>query len=376
MIGSYFPLAPRDMRTRRLEKTFLYLIGLSVLLHLAMYRVVGLLPPEKPKAAPQPTVVDVIDLPKLPPEPAKTKSEPKATKSKPEPVKPPKPKPEPPKLEPPKPPPPPKPELPKPPPPPKPEPLKPVLLPKPVLQPAPPIQVIPRRPRLGDKTQRVEKEMAPRGDREVGHVTSQPPKPLPPSPPKAAPRPHVSEPTLRKAQSGGMPLEKGGTVPVARGEGLFKPKPKDGARQGAKEGAARASLFPSGSHQARLEESYRMKYLKDVEAGKAMFLNTDDIRFASFGRRLEDAVYSIWRYPEEARLRRIAGTVLIKMTFQRNGDLTQVELLESSGSKILDDEVMRTLHNMGPVGPLPREYQGETLNLMRFFVYTIGGELF
>lgn len=362
------------MRTRRLEKTFLYLIGLSVLLHLAMYQVVGLIPPEKPKAAPQPTVVDIVDLPKL--QPAKPKPEAKATKPKPEPAKAPEAKLEPPKLEPPKPPPPPKPEPPKPPPPPKPEPLKTVLLPKPALQPAPPIHIIPRQTRLGDKTQRVEKEMAPKGDREVGHVTSQPPKPHPPAPPKAAPRPQVSEPPVRKTQSGGIPLERGGTVPVVRGEGLFKPKPKEGARQGAKEGVARARLFPSGSHQARLEEHYRMKYLKDVEEGKAMFLNTDDIRFVSFGRRLEDAVYSIWRYPEEARLKRIAGTVLVKMTFQRNGDLSQVELLESSGSKILDDEVLRTLHNMGPVGPLPREYQGETLNLMRFFVYTMGGELF
>jgi periplasmic protein TonB len=363
------------MRTPRLEKTFLHLLGLSVLLHLAMYQVVGLLPPEKPKAAPQPTVVDMVDLP----EPAKPKSQPKATKPKAEPVKPSKPKLEPPKLEPPKPPPLPKQEPPKPPPAPKPEPLKPVLLPKPALEPharpAPPIPIIPRQTRLGDKTQRVEKEMAPKGDREVGHVTSQPPKPQPPSPPKAAPRPNVSEPAVRKAERGGMPLERGGTVPVARGEGLFKPKPKDGARQGAKEGVSRARLFPSGSHQARLEESYRMKYLKEVEEGKAMFLNTDDIRFASFGRRFSDAVYDIWRYPEQALRQRIDGATLVKITFKRDGEIANVELLESSGSKVLDDEVFRTLNKLGPVGPLPQHYKQDTLNVITLFHYSINGIL-
>jgi periplasmic protein TonB len=356
------------MLKKRLEKPFLFLLGLSVLLHLGMYQLARLLPFEKPKTPPEPTVVDLTDLPTPPPKPAaKPKPEPK-------PVEPPKPK-----LEPPKAPPLPKPQPPKPPAPPKPAPAKPLLIPKPAVQPMarPPVPFheLPRQTRLGDKTQRVQKEIAPRGDRETGHVTSQRPKPLPPNPPKAAPRPNVSEPLQRKAQSGGMPLERGGNVPVARGEGLFKPKPKEGARQGGREGVTHARLFPSGRNQARLEESYRAKYLKEVEEGNAVSLNTDDIRFASFERRFSDAVYYVWHYPEQAIRQRIDGSTLVKITFKKNGEITNVELLESSGSKVLDDEVFRTLNKLGPVGPLPRQYKEETMNIVCLFHYSLDGGL-
>ncbi len=46
-----------------------------------------------------------------------------------------------------------------------------------------------------------------------------------------------------------------------------------------------------------------------------------------------------------------------------------VELLESSGAKVLDDEVFRTLKMIGPVGGFPRGYNKDEFHLIAFFQY-------
>jgi protein TonB len=123
---------------------------------------------------------------------------------------------------------------------------------------------------------------------------------------------------------------------------------------------------------ASLEEGYRKKYGSEVEEGDTSFLNTDDILFGSFLRRFETAVYGVWRYPSEAARLGIEGVTPVRITFNRNGEVEKVDILESSGSKILDDEVLRTLRMVGPVGGFPKAYQKDKFKLIAFFHYGLG----
>jgi periplasmic protein TonB len=50
-----------------------------------------------------------------------------------------------------------------------------------------------------------------------------------------------------------------------------------------------------------------------------------------------------------------------------------VELLKTSGSSILDNEVMRSLKQLGPVGSLLQSYTGQAFNLIAFFEYGLNG---
>lgn len=283
------------------EKSFLYLLGLSVLLHLAVYQVISLIPPPKPGIREQATMVDLAELPELPKLPPPS-------------VKEPEPKPQPEKSE-------------------------------------------PQPQRITREPERV------------------PVIPHPPATPRSFPRERVpapqtpgqpaapGQPAPRSAEPSRIPQES--REPVARGEGLFRPK--SGATVDS------AKLFPSAGRLARLEENYRRKYDREIEKGETSFLNTDDIRFGSFLRRFETAVYGTWRYPEAALMRGIQGTTPVRITFNRNGEITDVELLESSGSGILDDEVFRTLKKLGPVGSFPKGYSGDSFKLIAFFQYGIGG---
>jgi periplasmic protein TonB len=328
------------MSDKYIEKALLYLVVLSVLLHLVVYELVGLIPMEKPKPFQETTTVDITDLPKLPPEPTpKPKPEPKAKPA-------PKPRPE----------------------------AAPKVMAEHRPTPINPNLTLPERKsdvaRFSDKRRRVAREIAPKGD-------SQKEKVAPPALKEGAAAtratqarretPQLPGPANKKPQpTSGVPLERGGTEAVRRGEGIFR------SRSG--EGGGTPRLFPSAGKLARLEESYRKKYGPEVADGDAMFLNTDDIRFGSFLRRLETAVYGVWRYPHEALMRGIEGTTPVRITFNRKGEVMQVELLESSGSVILDDEVMRTLKEIGPIGSFPRGYGRESFKLIAFFHYGNGSE--
>jgi protein TonB len=145
---------------------------------------------------------------------------------------------------------------------------------------------------------------------------------------------------------------------------LFKPK-------GQQQQYDIARLYPSAQRLARLEEGYRKKYETEVEEGEAKFLNTQDIQFGSFLRRFETAVYGVWHYPEDAARMGMEGVTAVKITFNRRGEVEHVQLLESSGSKILDDEVLRSLRSIGPMGSFPRGYDKEIFNLIAFFQYGI-----
>ena len=120
---------------------------------------------------------------------------------------------------------------------------------------------------------------------------------------------------------------------------------------------------------ATLEEGYRRRFADEIAEGETHFLNTDNIQFGSFLRRFETSVYGVWRYPQEAALKGIEGVTPVRITFNRKGEIIRVQLLESSGSKILDDEVLRTLGLVGPVGNLPRNYLKDEFNLIAFFQY-------
>ena len=212
--------------------------------------------------------------------------------------------------------------------------------------------------RHAEQQQRVDREVAPRGDSFREKLSPQsvfaPKSPL--SPQTAAPR---QESSPGSTQPGDLPQRERSPK-----DALFK-------RKGTASAPDIAALYPGAARLERLEESYRKRYGAEVAEGDASFLNVDDIRFGSFLRRFETAVYGVWRYPAEAAKLGIEGITPVKITFNRRGEIIATELLQSSGSKLLDDEVLRTLKQIGPVGALPRGYEKDAFKLIAFFHYGI-----
>ncbi|WP_306535625.1 energy transducer TonB [Geobacter sp.] len=288
------------MSDRYVEKSFLYLVALSLLLHAGLFALIILFPQAKPVLRQEPVMIDLEDIPDVLQEKTQADSGREAR-------------------------------------------------------------------RQAEQPHRVPRETAPRGDRERDRVAALPPvaRPVPqrPSAPsQAVPQPH-------RGEEAGPPVESGrtGEIPIReapRGGGILKPRaPVDAPDL--------AQLMPSAQRLAKIEESYRKKYRDDVAEGDTKFLDTDDIQFGSFLRRFENAIYGVWRYPQEAARLGIEGVTPVKITFNSSGAIVKYEILQSSGSRILDDEVLRTLRLVGPVGPFPRGYNRDEFHLIAFFQYGI-----
>lgn len=193
--------------------------------------------------------------------------------------------------------------------------------------------------RQSDRQIRVERETAPRGADATDRGTRPRQQAAPKSAPAEAVKPGSSVQSLLKSKS-----------------------------QVAKE-QSRPRLYPGAGRMAQLEDTYRRRFEKDIAEGDTKFLNSNDILFGSFLRRFENAVYGVWRYPQEAAKNGIEGITPVKITFNRKGEILHVQLLESSGARILDEEVFRTLKELGPVGNLPKGYEKDEFNLIAFFQY-------
>lgn len=288
------------MHDNYVEKSFLYLVALSLALHAGVFALIVLFPEAKPALRQEPIMIDLEDLPDL------------------------------------------------------------------STLPSPEAKGRPAR-HQAEQARRVPQETAPRGERERDRIVSVPhsARTLPQRP--SAPLPPASKSPRQSNEGAAVTRDREGEVPareVSRGSGILRPHATTDA-------PGLDQLMPSAQRLAKVEESYRKKYRDEVAEGDTKFLDTDDIQFGSFLRRFENAIYGVWRYPQEAARLGVEGVTPVKITFNRSGAIVKYEILQSSGSRILDDEVLRTLRMVGPVGPFPRGYQKDTFNLIAFFQYGI-----
>jgi protein TonB len=278
------------MSDKYIEKSFLYLIALSALVHVALFAIILSLPGEKNTVKQEPYFVELEDLPQL-----KDLRDRKAEKIK----------------------------------------------------------------RKSESISRVEKETAPKGEMPKERIARVP---------RRIARPIAREPVQNQKKG----IERSLPPQEAIGDVVRKmPRGGDLLKSSKNNLPELARLYPSANGLAGMEENYRKKYGPEVKEGETKFLNTDDIQFGSFLRRFETAVYGVWRYPPDAARLGIEGVTPVKITFNKKGEVENVELLESSGSKILDNEVFRTLRMIGPVGGFPKGYDKDKFNLIAFFQYGI-----
>lgn len=224
--------------------------------------------------------------------------------------------------------------------------------------------------RLGPQDQQVSKETAPRGedpeDRPARKAAppvvaapapprpaAEPPKPRPAATPQAQPRP------LREGPSPAPAAPTETTTPTT-------PAPKELPDLQALLKLPQATV-------SRLEDQWRQKYRKDVEAGNAVWLDTEKDLLISFFKRFRDRIYGVWNYPARSRERGEEGTCLLRITVNRDGSLANVQLMESSGYPRLDDEALGAVRKASPFGPLARSYEEESLTIFAFFRYSITG---
>ena len=111
---------------------------------------------------------------------------------------------------------------------------------------------------------------------------------------------------------------------------------------------------------------------------KFVSASTQEYVWATYLRAWVDRAERIGNlnYPDEARRRRLSGTVVINIGIRRNGTIERADVVQSSGIPLLDESALRIARLAEPYPPLPKTQENpDILNVVRTWRFMPGGEL-
>jgi protein TonB len=184
------------------------------------------------------------------------------------------------------------------------------------------------------------------------------PIPVPPTPPA----PERIAPEKPRPPSAVPVPKKFGTSEEIK---LPKTVPRTGVPEGAEQGKETGKTGVQQHHetgplpflsQSDIDELARRGMPEKKPGDDSITLDTDEFKFMSYNRWLKVKVESVLHYPELAAISGYQGTLYILFDIMKDGSLGRLEVLKSSGYKILDDEALRAIRDAAPFQPLPDEW--------------------
>jgi protein TonB len=178
-----------------------------------------------------------------------------------------------------------------------------------------------------------------------------------------------------------------GPVPVPKkfGTGNEVSIPKLLPRSGVPEGAEQGTEHGKGEAQTPkeigplpfltqrdIDELARKGMPAKKPGDDSVTLDTDEFKFISYNRWLKIKVESVLHYPELAAVSGLQGTLFIKFDIMKDGSLGGLELLKSSGYKILDDEALRAIRASAPFQQLPDDWNMDRYSIRAAVIFYLG----
>ncbi len=245
--------------------------------------------------------------------------------------------------------------------------------------------------RKAEQDQKVKKEQAPEADDTRDLTTKRPATKLPQQPKVQPAQPEVrpeqpQKPVTPKKEKKKQPEKPVKSIRKAKTEKTVEQDKVKETTQPRKEKPVATptpplsmeQLLPNVNTLNRITQGTqadrnRRKKREGVEIGDEVQLDLQQNMLASFFRRLHDKIDAVWNYPRRAARNGEQGTVALLITVNKKGELLDVELVQSSGSDILDSEAMIAIHRAQPFGPITKRYPHEVLKIHANFRYKIGG---
>jgi len=106
------------------------------------------------------------------------------------------------------------------------------------------------------------------------------------------------------------------------------------------------------------EQINQAKKAKKRQISAAIHRSSDALYLDSWRRKIE--LIGNQNYPERAKLEKIYGNLTLKVAINQNGTIHQVIVMNSSGSKLLDDAAIRIVRLAAPFNPLSEEMKKDT----------------
>ena len=187
-----------------------------------------------------------------------------------------------------------------------------------------------------------------------------PPDPAPPAVAARPPEPGAAAPARPAPPA--APAEPSESPLTGRGFSLLSPKlelpplPAPSGRGGTKSDGAGAG------------ESGR-----ESDGQIAVPLNTPDPRYAGYFAELKRRIEDKWVYPQEASRRGQSGQGEIRFILRKDGSVRTVEIVHSSGVRILDSYIENAIRLAQPFPPIPPSVGEDLIPISINFTYTLHG---
>jgi len=121
---------------------------------------------------------------------------------------------------------------------------------------------------------------------------------------------------------------------------------------------------------AKAEEPPISKAASD-ETQDTISLDTADKRYVTYAQAVKERIAGQWKYPQEARKKKLEGRLVALFSLNREGALTRMEITRSSGHEVLDREAERAVRSAVPFPPFPTTVTVSRLNINVSFDYTL-----
>lgn len=108
-----------------------------------------------------------------------------------------------------------------------------------------------------------------------------------------------------------------------------------------------------------------------TSSGDTISLDTQELKYLSYFAHIKRRIERVWTYPPEAIAGGLQGQLHLKFVLQRNGQVKTVELVRSSGWKVLDKEAWDAVVNAGPFNPFPPLIPEDELHITARFTYVL-----
>lgn len=107
------------------------------------------------------------------------------------------------------------------------------------------------------------------------------------------------------------------------------------------------------------------------ETQETISLDTDDKRYVTYAQAIKERIAGHWKYPQEARKKKLEGRLVALFSLNREGALTRMEITRPSGHEVLDREAERAVQSAAPFPPFPSTVTVSRLNINVSFDYTL-----
>ena len=150
------------------------------------------------------------------------------------------------------------------------------------------------------------------------------------------------------------------------------PSPDKGAiGQDRQAYAPNAPLFPSVEDLTKANRKPAANLDEAIQRGELINLNTKEFKYTSYFLSIKRAVEGCMSYPEDMALQGISGGGLVAFAVEKDGSVSEVRVVRSSGHTSFDHEILRAIRMASPLNPIPKRLGEDRLFLVWPFEFVL-----